>query len=69
MLLKSTQMLRLTISGGGADVVQHIHDEIQVHPLIIKRMVVQPEQLLIFGVQLWTATLHQSGLIRAAHLS
>lgn len=62
-------MLRLTVTAGGADVVQQIHDEVQVHPLIIKTVVVQFEQLLLFSAQLYTATLHQSGLIQAAHLS
>ena len=59
----------LTFTGGGADVVQQIHDEVQVHKLIIKAVVVEFEQLLLLGAQLCTTTLHQCGLIQAAHLS
>lgn len=44
---------RLTFSGGVADVVQQIHDEVQVHQLIIKTVVVQSEQLLVFTAQVF----------------
>lgn len=62
-------MVSLTVIGSGANVVQQIHDEIQVHPLIIKAVVVQFEHLLLLSAHLCSGTLHQSGLIRASHLS
>lgn len=61
-------MLRLTITGGRADVVQKIHYEVQINQLVVKAVVVQFEQLLVFSAQLRVATLRQSGLILAACL-
>lgn len=62
-------VLRLTVTSRGADVVQQIHDEVQVHPLIIEAVVVQFEQLLLLSAHLCTATRHQTGLAPAALLS
>lgn len=58
-----------TITAGAADVVEEIHDEVQVHQLVIKALVVQFEQLLLS-----IAALRGDGLVhrqptRAAHLS
>lgn len=61
-------MLRLTFTGGGADVVQQVHDEVHVHLLVIEAVVVEFEQLLLLSTHVGTLSLQQSGLVRAAPL-
>lgn len=39
---------RFTIAAGGADVVQEVHDEVQVDQLVVKALVVQFQQLRLF---------------------
>lgn len=60
-------MLNLTLISGGADVVEQRHDEIQVHPLVIKAVVVLFEELLFFTAQLCRTALYQRWFLQAAH--
>ena len=65
----NVKVLRLTFTGGGADVVHQIHDEVQVHEVIIKAVVVEFEQLLLFKADLCGVMMNQRGFILTAHLS
>lgn len=58
-----------TITAGAADVVEEVHDEVQVHLLVIKALVVKFQQLLLFIAALCGDGLVHRQPTRTAHLS
>ena len=44
--------LTVTIIRAGADVVKQVHDDVQIHPLVIKTVVVDLKELLVLCAKL-----------------
>lgn len=58
-----------TITAGGADVMEKVHDKVQVNQFIIKALVVEFQQFLLFIAALYSDLLLHCGPIRTAYLS
>lgn len=54
----------LTFIGALTDVEEQVHDEVQVHLLIIKAVVVSLKQLLVLSAELPTGWLYQGRLVQ-----
>lgn len=58
-----------TITASGADVMEKVHDKVQVNQFIIKALVVEFQQFHLFIAALYSDLLLHCGPIRTAHLS